>query len=575
MFFTKTKSYKRNRYKNLIQVRYSLSISAIALGIILCFFSDLSAGTSSVHTNLLFLHSYFDNSHWQRSGDTLDYDLPSSYTNLTPINASMAGNDSNNIALFSTSDKLYLMHVVLEPPPTITSNNKMNVNDPVESPVGSADSVFGLFAYTADNLDIVFLATVASNKIAVHHMIGQSFNVFKTDTLTINLPNPNCRITGLFGGPDLAKGSQSCIWAVGTHGLIRFFSWDGSAWSGETDYDIENQETVSAFSLEAVGTISGKIYIDQSGSFVFDSQPSTKPINQISAAGGACNDGTILKKKGALWSVFTKGGVHYNYFNFISRTDGSGVELLDGLWNYYLYALEDTLTTFDITPSNIASHINGSPYEYNDTGSETVNIHLIDPDGNCLVPEITLNSSIYLTIDNSDTLLSMHPDTECVPGFIDLSDTLLTITLTPDSLHFSAKARKAAFNPISYKYYWTYPTFTTSHPWSKYDQLRIKLGVQTLEIIFDGSTPISNNYNQKLKQPIVQSKYNQLIFTIPQNEIHSICIYNTSGRKIATANISPQMNNVILPVQIASGVIIIEYQFKNGNIKRCLLPVRK
>ena len=214
--------------------------------------------------------------------------------------------------------------------------------------------------------------------------------------------------------------------------------------------------------------------------------PSTKPINQISTTGGACNDGTILKKKGTQWNLFSKGSAHYNYFNFISRTDGSGVELLDGSWNYYLYTLEDTLTTLNITPSNIAAHINGSPYEYNDTGSETVNIHLIDPDGNCLVPEITLNSSIYLTIDNSDTLLSMHPDTECVPGFIDLSDTLLSITLTPDSVHFSAKTRRAAFNAISYKYYWTYPTFTTSHPWSKYDQLRIKLGNQTLEIIFDG-----------------------------------------------------------------------------------------
>ncbi len=571
MFYNKKIAFKRNRI-NYTGIQF---IPAIIICIILSLFTNLSAGTSSVHSNLLFLHSYFDNSHWQRSGDTLDYDLPSSYTNLTPIKTSMAGNDSNNIALFSTSDKLYLMHVVLEPPPTITSNNKMNVNDPVESPVGSADSIFGLFTYTADNLDIVFLATVASNKIAVHHMIGQSFNIFKTDTLTINLPNPNCRITRLFGGPDLAKGSQSCIWAVGTHGLIRFFSWDGSAWSVETDYDIDNQETVSAFSLEAVGTISGKIYIDQSGSFVFDSQPSTKPINQISTTGGACNDGTILKKKGTQWNLFSKGSAHYNYFNFISRTDGSGVELLDGSWNYYLYTLEDTLTTLNITPSNIAAHINGSPYEYNDTGSETVNIHLIDPDGNCLVPEITLNSSIYLTIDNSDTLLSMHPDTECVPGFIDLSDTLLTITLTPDSVHFSTKARRAAFNAISYKYYWTYPTFTTSHPWSKYDQLRIKLGNQTLEIIFDGSTPISDNYNKKLRQPIVQSKYNQLVFTIPQNDIYSICIYNTSGQKIATANISPQMNNVILPVQISSGVIIIEYHFKNGNRKRTILPVRK
>ncbi len=573
MFYYKTNTKKE--HSSITGTRYSLPILAIVMGIILCLLSDLSAGTSSVHTNLLFLHSYFNNKHWQRSGDTLDYNLPSSYTNLTPVKAFMAGNDSNNIALFSTSDKLYLMHAVLESPPTVTSNNKMAVDDPVESPVGSVDSVFGIFAYTADNLDIVFLAAVASNKIAVHHMIGQSFNVFKTDTLTINLPNPNCRITRLYGGPGLAKGNQSCIWAVGTHGLIRFFSWDGSNWSGETGYDIDNQETVSAFSLEAVGTLSGKVYIDQSGSFVYDSQPSTKPVNQISATGAACNEGTVLKKKGSLWSAFTQGSANYHYFNFISRTDGSGVELLDDSWNYYLYTLEDSLTTFDITPAHIASHINDTPY-YFETSSETVYIHLLDPDGNCLVPDIILKNSISLTVDGSDTLKNMHPDTACVPGLIELADTLLTVILTSDSVHFSVKARRAAFNAISYKYYWTYPTFQTSNPWSKYDQLSIKLGDQTLEIIYGSPTPISDNYNQKLKQqPIVQSKNNQLMFTIPQNKIHAISIYNSAGKQLSSIKIGKYSNRIYMPVSISSGLIFVEYLFKDGSIQRSTLPVVK
>ena len=574
MFTYNIKPFMRNKHLQTGRTRHSQPIRAIVMGIMLCLFGAVFAGTSSVHTNLLFLHSYFDNKPWQRSGDTLDYDLPSSYTSLTPVKAFMAGIDSNNIALFSTSDKLYLTHVVLEPPPTITANNKITVDAPVESSVGLPDSVFGLFTYTAANLDIVFLATVASNKIAVHHMIGSSFNVFKTDTLTINLPNPNCKITKLYGGPDLAKGSQSCIWVVGTYGLIRFFSWDGSNWSGETDYDIDNQETVSAFSLEAVGTLSGKVYIDQSGSFVYDSQPATKPINQISAAGAACNEGTVLKKKVSQWGVFTQGSANYHYFNFISRTDGSGVELLDDSWNYYLYTLEDTLTSFDITPAHIASHINDTPY-YFETSPETVNIHLLDPDDNCLVPEIILNNSISLTVDGNDTLKNMHPDTACVPGFIELADTLLTVTLTTDSVHFSVRARRAAFNAISYKYYWTYPTFRTSNPWSKYDQLSIKLGNQTLEIIFDGGTPIADNYNQKLEQPIVHSKYNQLVFTVPQNEIHSIRIYNSAGKQLSSIKIGKYSNRIYMPVTISSGIIFVEYLFKDGSIQRSTLPVVK
>ena len=576
MFTYKIKAFIRNKYLQIGRTRDSLSILVIVMGIILCLFGDVFAGTSSVHTNLLFLHSYFNNKHWQRSGDTLDYDLPSSYTSLIPVKAFMAGKDSNNIALFSTSDKLYLTHAVIEPPPTVTANNKMAVDAPVESSVGQPDSVFGLFAYTAANLDIVFLATVASNKIAVHHMIGQSFNVFKTDTLTINLPNPNCRITGLFGGPDLAKGNQSCIWAIGTHGLIRFFSWNGSAWSGETDYDIDNQETVSSFSLEAVGTNSGKIYVDQSGSFVFDSQPSTKPINQISAAGSACNDGTILKKKGALWSVFTKGSAHYNYFNFMSRTDGSGVELLDNSWNYYLYTLEDSLTTFNITPANIAAYINSGIYDFQGTVPETVTVYLIDPDDNCLVPEITLNTSTILTIDGSDTLKNMHPDTSCVPSLIELADTTITIILTSSTIELFTKARKAAFNPVSYKYYWTYPTFHTSTSWQFDDQMRIELGNRSLAIRFyDQTTSFSNNNTQKPKQPFVQKKNNQIVFNLPQNRINSIRIYNSAGKKLSSINVEKYSDRIYMPLTISSGLIFVEYLFKDGSIQRCSIPIIK
>jgi len=169
----------------------------------------------------------------------------------------------------------------------------------------------------------------------------------------------------------------------------------------------------------------------------------------------------------------------------------------------------------------------------------------------------------------------MHPDTACVPGFIELADTIITLLLSSNSLDLSVKARRAAFNAISYKYYWTYPTFQTSNPWSKYDQLSIKLGNQTLQIIFGGATPVSDTYDQFLKHPIVQSKNSQLVFTLPQNEIHLITIYNSTGRKLSSINVEKYSNRILLPLTYSSGVIFIEYQYKNGSIQRTTLPIIK
>lgn len=577
MLYNRKHTYKNSKklYRN--RVMYTWNRVVICMLFVSGICSSGIAGTSSVHSNMLFLHSFFQNKHWQRSGDTIDYEMPSSYTSLTPVKTSMAGNDTDNIALFSTtSNKLYLMHAVLEPPPSISSNYKMKVFNPAESSVGSADSAFGVFASTSDNLDIIFCATAgASNNIAAHRMLGQNFSVFQIDTLTISLPSVNCKITNLFGGPDLAKGNQSCIWVTGTYGLIRFFSWNGTAWSTETVYDIDSTETVSAFSLEAVGTNSGKIYIDQSGSFVYNSQPTTKPINQITATGAVSNDGTVLKKKGSQWTAFTVGSADYNYFNFVPRTDGSGVELLDDSWQYYIYTLEDTPTSFDILPPEVAVFINSGYYNYQGSDPETVTVILNDPDGNCLVPEVTINSSVSLTFDGTDTLKNMHPDTACVPGFKEIADTILTLILTYDTVYFSAQARNAKYNPVSFKYYWAYSTFENSESWFESDQLIIKLGEQSLLIINnEGTTIVSpQNAHQAIKQLSVYRKSTGLVFNFQQNTIHSIRIFNPAGRQLAYEHIASNTNKVVLPIRMSSGVVCIEYCFKDGTVQRNILPL--
>ncbi len=545
---------------------------------ILGMYLSVVAGIPSVHTNMLFLHSHFKGKHWDLAGDTLDYNLTSGFTTLTPVKVSIAGNDTNNILLFSTStNKLYLMHALLEPPPTFTSYPKMTVDNPVESPVGTSSDPFGVFAYTSDNLDIVFCAiATAANKVAVHHMVGGAYTVFKTDTLTVALPSPNCQITKLYGGPDLAKGSQSCIWAVGTHGLIRFFAWNGSAWSAETVYDIDTTETVTAFSLAAVGTRSGKVYQEQSGGFVYNSQPTTTPINSINANGAACNSGVVLKKKGNQWTKFTAGSADYHYFNFIPRTDGAGVELLSDSWQFLKYTLEDTPTFYDILPESVANYINSGVYQYDGFSQETITINLIDPDGNCLVPQIVVEGQL-LIVDSSDTLRSMHPDTACVPGFIELADTTMTLLLKENSVEFKVKARTAAFNPTSFKYYWQYPAFETSVAWQYYDNMSIVLGNQTLQIQYaEGTTIVSHDTKSKgMPQAVIHHTAHGLIFTLTQNTIRAIRIFNSAGQKLADVNPSPGSKRIAVPLWVSSGIVCVEYLHKNGTVLRTVIPVVK
>jgi len=566
MFIGKKHSNKQQQALRRMTVR-------AALVLIACMCVDLCAGTTSVHGNLLFTHSFFTGKNWRRTGDTLTYTLPASYTGLKPLSVFMAGSDSINTALFSAADKkLYLMNISLKPAPSYTARPILEAANPSLSAAGSADSVYGLFASSPAGTATLFLATAgATNKIIVRHVIKQDFSVFRTDTLTVPLPSPNCRIKALYGGPALAKGSQSCIWAVGTHGLVRFFAWNGSAWASPVSYNIDTSQTVSAFSLEAVGTLSGAIYTAVSNSFVFNSRPCSTSVNRISSLGAVCNSGIVLKRKtGNVWQRFNAGSRPFRYFNFVPRTDGSGIEVLDDSLKYHIYTLEDTLTSFTILPAKIAAYINSGAYYYAGNIPETVTVNLNDPDGNYQVPQITHNNTFSFTVSGTDTIRQAHPDTACVTGFTDLADTSLFVVLRPDSVVFFTKARRAAYNAISYKYYWVYPVFRTSRKWAKSEPIKIKLGTRELNIIYNISTesPWQYNNNTWMNAIGIHKNRSALILKFPQNKIESIRIYNPKGRMLASVPVDPANESASIPGAYSSGVVLFEFQLHNGSVVR-------
>ncbi len=557
----KNKNYKGIIYINIVVLLFSLSISSIA-------------GTTSVHTNMLFQHSYFKNKHYRITCDLIRYDLSSAFKNLTPVKASFAENDTNNIALFSASNnKLYLMSVALTPE---TSRNMaiLTARDPKESPVGTANSLSHIFAGSSKSIDTVFLALVDGNsKVLIYHIETQNFTVAKVEELSINPPSIDCQIVGLFGGPDFVKQSeQTCLWVTGTHGLIRYFTWNGSAWSTEIVHDVAIEDTITALCKQAAGTSSGKIYEYETNSFVYKTRPSSTYIKRITDQGAIC-DNIVLKKSGNNWKAFnniTSG--NYQYFNFIARTDGLGVELLDHEWKFYVFTLEDTLTSFDVYPENIAQFINNGTYLSD--APDTVYINLIDNDGNCLIPKIILNNSINLT----DSLKKMHPDTIWNNGFQDLDDTVVTLILETNSIKVEAKTRLGRFIFDTYKKYWQETVYEKSVKWNYKNKMTIQLGTQSLTIqnnnifVKNNTNRVLNNINRPVK---IKLTNNRLTFNFKNNSITSIHIYNLSGRLLTSHQIPPGINRFTLPCSIPSGVLCIEYGFIDGRVKRNILPALK
>jgi hypothetical protein len=558
---------RTNRKNKMMGMIYKIILPVVM------FFVTSFAGTSSVHTNMLYQHAYFADKHWRITSDLIGYTLSPAYMALTPVKSSFAENDTNSIALFSASDnKLYLMSVALKPE---TAENKavITARDPVVSPAGSAGSPLEVFALAANKIDTVFIATVSgTDKVLIHHISTQNYSETKVDTLTITPPSGSYAIQTLVGGPDVAISGQSGVWVTGSYGLVRYFEWNGSSWGSEVIHDIDTSETVTALCKEALGTSAGKIYEFESNSFVFKSQPGIAPINSISPLGAVSSGGKIIKKKGTDWVLFVAGSGNYKYFNFIARTDGSGVELLDDAWKFYVYTLEDTLTKFDIVQPDVAQHINNGKYLFHYIlDPKDIDITLIDPDGNCIVPQIKLNNSTDLV----DSLENMHPDTLWSLGYTDLVDTMITMTLTRDSIIISAETRRGAFNPVTYKKSWIKSLFRSSVQWFNKDQIMIKLGDDSLLIEYD-SIPVTviNNVNKNiLKELAIQRSGAGLTFTMQPNTIHQIRVFNLLGRQIVSTRVSPGANRVTISLHISSGMLCVEYILTNGKAIRETLPV--
>jgi len=168
----------------------------------------------------------------------------------------------------------------------------------------------------------------------------------------------------------------------------------------------------------------------------------------------------------------------------------------------------------------------------------------------------------------------MHPDTACVLGFNELADTLITLVLYTDSVVLYMQTRFGVFNPISYKYYWSYKIFRHTETWQNGNEVTIEQGNQTLVIQNEQGTTTNKGFKQQALKPIVINRTSTgLAFQgLPYN-IRTISVYNPAGRCIGSTSITQPSNVCVLPIRFSSGILLVEYLFNDGARKRCAIPV--
>ncbi len=563
------RSYRILRGKAVLQI-------VIICNIVIHFLcvSSVFSGTSSVHTNMLYNHAYFNDNHWRISSDLIGYNLSPEYQALQPGRASFAQCDTNTYALFSATDnKLYLMSIGLQP---VTNNQKaiISARTPVLSPVGSAGGLFSLFLRQSQKVDTVCVCVPQSgNVVHIHHIDTKTNLPVKVDTLILSQPTGPFTTTVSVGGPDEALSTPSGLWICGSRGVVRYFAWNGTAWGTEVVYDIDTAETVSALCKEALGTASGKVYQFEGNAFVLKGQPGQFAINKISPLGAVAKGGTIIKRKGANWVPFEKGASNPSYFNFIARTDGSGVELLDSAWKFSVHTLEDTATYFAIRPPDVAAFVNNGVYHYPADVNKVVAIDLVDPDGNFRLPQITLNSTVNLI----DSLNPFRPDTVWTMGYNDFFDTLITLTLRRDSIIVEATIRNAAFEFTTYRKHWVSILSRRAFKWRRNDTILVSMDNQSLVLVYEpGSTVISlSGLQRNAAKPRVLYGQQGVTFTHLPKNLQSISFYTVRGQKILTQTIAMNVKSVFVPMPVAANMLCVVYTFSNKVVLRETIPLIK
>jgi hypothetical protein len=572
-----------DRWKNRPRQGLIQRLMACAL-LVLLGAALLAAQTEEKLFNYFYTHGFFADKNWPNTSDTINYDVPMELLSLDLQTGRFTGGRTDNIGAFATvGGQLYMMRVTAVPP--TNAFDKWDIYAPavVLSPVVAGNGLFTVIAPADNRLDTVFLVSADSTSAArlyADRIKTTGFTSIGRNVINLTPPNPNCRLAVIQGGPRHSGESAAGIWIGGSHGLLRFFSWNGAAWQ-ESSFDLAASETITAIHPLFVATAAGRIFQRQAESFVEAGQPCTSPLRQITPQGAVGDQGVVVKKVGTDWKRFTIGSADYRFASFVPASAGSRVQLIDKDWKYTTALLQDSLTSFTVSPDSLADYVNHGTYEFTAWEPETLLVSLHDEDGNCHLPTLSLDN--YVSVRNlivnqaGDTLRDMHPDTTPgvgLPPYMELADTTFALILTPSSVTVSAPTRMRQFS-TGRGYYWIDTTFSNQTAWSTNNTVSIDLAGSSL-YIRNGSSATGLKDPRILaavQAPISVRAISQgLSFRFTPGQLTGIRIFSPLGRLLAERSVSREAAFVAVPLQASSGMLCVEYLLADGTARRLTVP---
>ncbi|MFW5959532.1 MAG: T9SS type A sorting domain-containing protein [Chitinivibrionales bacterium] len=529
---------------------------------ILTLFTGITADTSDVFHNLLFGHSFFKGSHWQISGDTLNYDIDSGFSAYTVEEICFAGSGDTNIVLFSAEDaSLNFTTSYISPGASFAAYPTITVGRPTEYTGGGERGVFTLVPLGGGTPDSVAVAYPSESGIVLDIVLTDNYSILDSDTLFSARPYNDSLINTMNGfysdenGPVLLAG--------GDQGYVRRFVYSNGGWSSEVNLDIDQTESVTAVCSTALGCASGAIYEYNGNSFSYSSNPCTTEVVYINGRGALCRGGYVVENDQDTWIPYSFGTGDYKRFNFIVRDDGLGVELLDPEWRFSKFTLNDTETSMSFEPEFIEDYV-GSEYLRN-SDFDSLFIRLSDNEGNYRVPDITISSlNGNLLVSDGDTLSGFNPDTTAETGVVQVTDSLIKVAFTEDSVVLTAPCRFGYFDPVSNKNYWMYSTFRSSSDWREEGVLRIEMNDTLLEVVNDHSTKAGYDPDIKALNRRRGFRFRGNSLEVFQHSTVKFRVYALDGRVVMQKRVKKASGKAeVIPLDIAPGVYILKAEILN------------
>jgi len=532
----------------------------------------------------LFQHTAFRNTHWMRTLRGYSVSIADQVCALDIRAVSMAGVHPNNWAVASTATgSLYLMRARWIRPTTICASPTFRIDAPVSVPITAAAGmpihVVNHPSYAADSL---LLAVVRGPLLVrVYTVRTSSGSVLRSTDLSVTAANTGQTVAALAGDSDTLGGTDRGLWILGSGGLMRRYSFDGTSWGGGDVYDVDSAYTVYSYGEGFGGTHDGTILaLDAGDTFSVASRPASAPIMRISKQGAVGESGTVLVHGVSGWHPYTSGASPYRYFNFVKHTNGSSVELLDSAWEYRLFTYADSATRFSTSdPSEIASsHINDTPYALD--GLDHVTLHVADPDSNQVPPSMVTREGGNLLVNaDGDTLTRRRPDLLSTYGIIQFAGGPLELTFRHDSALFTTQSLRAATVPGCATSFWKADTFRAGCSFGMYDTLVIALSGDTLRIVWQGPTVAS----VPAMAPALATNVLRIrsagcawtaLFSRQLTDITRVELFDALGRTVCTLEPDALASGAVsLDSSVRSPCLFVRVQFHDGAqmVRRMIL----